>query len=65
MTIWRQAILKVKNLVVTGLLALTGTWVSAKTTFTLSTPDPDNAEITLAAILASRGLACGSGFSAR
>ena len=41
--------LKLRNLIVTGLLALTGTWVSAKTTFTLSTPDPDNAEITLAA----------------
>jgi tripartite ATP-independent transporter DctP family solute receptor len=41
--------LKLKTLIVTGLLALTGTWASAKTTFTLSTPDPDNSEITLAA----------------
>lgn len=40
---------KLKTLILTGLLALTGTWASAKTTFTLSTPDPDNAEITLAA----------------
>jgi len=40
---------KLKILIVSGLLALTGTWVSAKTTFTLSTPDPDSSEITLAA----------------
>jgi tripartite ATP-independent transporter DctP family solute receptor len=40
---------KFKTLILTGLLALTSTWVSAKTTFTLSTPDPDNSEITLAA----------------
>ena len=38
-----------KTLIVTGILVLTSTWVSAKTTFTLSTPDPDNSEITLAA----------------
>ena len=38
-----------KTLIVTGLLALTGTWVSAKTTFTLSTHDPDHSEITLSA----------------
>jgi tripartite ATP-independent transporter DctP family solute receptor len=41
--------MKLKALIISGLLALTGTWASAKTTFTLSTPDPDNAEITLAA----------------
>jgi len=40
---------KLKTLIVTGLLALSGSWVSAKTTFTLSTPDPDGSEITLAA----------------
>ena len=38
-----------KTLIVTGLIALTGSWACAKTTFTLSTPDPDNSEITLAA----------------
>ena len=40
---------KLSKLIVTGLLALTGTWACAKTTFTISTPDPDNSEITLAA----------------
>lgn len=40
---------KLKSLIVASLFALGSTWVSAKTTFTLSTPDPDNAEITLAA----------------
>ncbi len=38
-----------KHLILTGLLALSSTCGIAKTTFTLSTPDPDNAEITLAA----------------
>ncbi len=41
--------LRLKTLIVTGLLALSSSWVSAKTTFTLSTPDPDSAEITVAA----------------
>ena len=40
---------KLSKIILTGLLALTGTWACAKTTFTISTPDPDNAEITLAA----------------
>lgn len=40
---------KLKTLIAAGLLALSGSWVSAKTTFTLSTPDPDGSEITLAA----------------
>jgi TRAP-type transport system periplasmic protein len=39
----------IKHLIVTGLFALSSTLGIAKTTFTLSTPDPDNAEITLAA----------------
>ena len=38
---------RLMSLVVAGVLALTGAVASAKTSFTLSTPDPDNAEITL------------------
>jgi tripartite ATP-independent transporter DctP family solute receptor len=38
-----------KRVILAGLLALSSTFGIAKTTFTLSTPDPDNAEITLAA----------------
>lgn len=40
---------KLLHWVAAGVLAFTGVLASAKTSFTLSTPDPDNAEITLAA----------------
>lgn len=40
---------KFKHLLLAGLLALGTQAVMAKTTFNLSTPDPDNSEITLAA----------------
>ena len=38
-----------KHLLLAGLLAIGAQTVMAKTTFNLSTPDPDNSEITLAA----------------